>query len=114
MMPEQRREYGVAPTPLHLLPRELLAEVVNWTKFLSGVAAIVTKPPPPVSDIYDSYVSSRLRRMPPVSEDLKQNSYHHLFMDNYWYLGFERDLHYTSSHFLLLPYIELYHPFQLN
>ena len=92
MMPEQlkqRREVALAP--LHLLPRELLAEVVNWTIFPTATirnrqqqtAAEAASPPRsdgdaspavaeivplPVSDVYDSYVCSRLRRMPPTYE----------------------------------------------
>ena len=75
IMSEYQPVNSVAPTPLHLLPRELLSEVANWiilapairrqrtANHASGVAAIEQ---PPVSGVYDSYVCSRLQRMPPV------------------------------------------------
>ena len=107
MMSEQQQRqleqgHGGALTPLHLLPRELLAEVVNWTQLPLRQSNIVVRVgnhhlqrtevaagaaslgrndgddasevasiwpsllTPPISGVYDSYVCSRIRRMPTV------------------------------------------------
>ena len=70
---QQKPGRGVAPVPRYLLPRELLSEVANWvilptrgnTDHASRVTAVELQPP--VSGVYDSYVCSRLERMPPVN-----------------------------------------------
>ena len=91
-MPEKQYPVlRVAPAPLHWLPRELVSEVVNWIEFApefrwlrasaadgatspksdtdlaSGEEFIELRPrPQPVSGVYESYVCSRLQRMPTV------------------------------------------------